>query len=170
MTTKLKTKQAPAFPTPGHDHHGCAAAALKKADELCQASGKKLTAIRRQVLREVWGSHAPIGAYDILAALNKEGGRTAPMAVYRALEFLMENGLVHRIASLNAFVGCAHPDRDHAAGFLICRECGCAAELESESVSKALGAELTARGFTVDSQVIELSGTCPHCSAGQKHA
>lgn len=168
MAAKLKAAQA--FPAPDHDHQHCSAAALTKADVLCQAAGKKLTDIRRRVLEEVWGSHAPIGAYDILAKLNQGGGRTAPMAIYRALEFLMDNGLVHRIASLNAFVGCAHPDRDHAAGFLICRECGCAAELDGGSLSNALGSELTARGFTVDSQVIELSGTCPHCSTEQKHA
>lgn len=167
MTTKPKTSTPTTFPSPNHDHRHCAVAALEKADALCQATGKKLTDIRKQVLREVWGSHAPVGAYDILAALNKDGGRTAPMAVYRALEFLMENGLVHRVASLNAFVGCAHPDRDHAAGFLICRECGSAAELDGKTLSKALDKELTARGFTVDSQVIELSGTCPHCRADQ---
>jgi Fur family transcriptional regulator, zinc uptake regulator len=168
MAAKLKAAQA--FPAPDHDHRRCSAAALTKADVLCRTAGKKLTDIRRRVLTEVWGSHAPIGAYDILAKLNRGGGRTAPMAIYRALEFLLNNGLVHRIASLNAFVGCAHPDRDHAAGFLICRECGCAAELDSESLNNALGTELTARGFTVDSQVIELSGTCPHCNGEQKHA
>ena len=114
----------------------------------------------------VWESHAPIGAYDILAKLNRGGGRTAPIAVYRTLEFLMENGLVHRIASLNAFVGCAQAGHDHVAGFLICHECGAAAEMDSETLSQALDSELAARGFVVDSQVVELSGTCPHCCAG----
>jgi Fur family zinc uptake transcriptional regulator len=168
--TKPKKNASLIFPAPGHDHRHCATAALKKADVLCQALGKKLTDIRKRVLKEVWGSHAPVGAYDILAKLNEDGGRIAPMAVYRALEFLMENGLVHRVTSLNAFVGCAHPDRKHAAGFLICRECGSAAELDGETLSKALNEELTARGFSVDSQVIELSGTCPHCSVEKKHA
>ena len=158
-----------AFPAPGHNHDRCAANALTKAEDICRVSGKRLTDTRRRVLESVWESHAPIGAYDSLAKLNGGGGRTAPMAVYRALEFLMENGLVHRIASQNAFVGCARPETDHAAGFLICRECGTTAELDSQSLSDALKSAVAARGFTVDKQVLELSGTCPHCG-GRQHA
>ena len=169
MVQRNKKRANPAFPEPGHDHDHCANAALMKAEVLCRASGKKLTDTRRRVLEVVWQSHAPIGAYDILAKLNESGGRTAPMAVYRALEFLMENGLVHRIASLNAFVGCAHPGPDHAAGFLICRECGSTAELDSEALNEALGSAVAGRGFIVDSQVVELSGTCPHCANGQNN-
>ena len=152
-----------AFPAPNHNHDRCTRTAMKKAEAVCRAGGKRLTEIRKRVLEAVWESHAPIGAYDILAKLNKGDGRIAPMAVYRALEFLMENGLVHRIASLNAFVGCTHPDTEHAAGFLICRECGCTAELDSDSLNDALDTAVAARGFKVDKQVLELSGTCPHC-------
>ncbi len=164
-----KTPEKPAFPDPGHDHGPCATAALMKAEILCRATGKKLTQIRRRVLEAVWESHAPIGAYDILAKLNGGGGRTAPIMVYRALDFLMDNGLVHRIASLNAFVGCAHPGDDHAAGFLICRECGSTAEMDSETLNDALDSAVAARGFVVDSQVVELRGLCPHCNEGQSH-
>ena len=154
----------PAFPKPGHNHARCAADALRKAESVCAARGSRLTEVRRRVLEAVWQSHVPVGAYEILGNLNADGGRNAPMAVYRALEFLMDNGLVHRLASLNAYIGCAHMgDAAHAAQFLICRTCGTTAELESAPLKRALGQAVAERGFTVDSQVVEISGVCPNC-------
>ncbi len=162
MTAKPPTH---AFPKPGHNHARCSADALKKAEAVCARNKTRLTDIRRAVLELVWQSHVPVGAYDILSQLNAKGGRTAPMAVYRALEFLMENGLVHRLASLNAYIGCVHMGEDHhAAQFLICRACGTAAELESAPLKRALTQAVAERGFTIDSQIVEISGFCPHCS------
>jgi Fur family zinc uptake transcriptional regulator len=158
--------QAHAFPKPGHNHARCTADALRKAEAVCAARKTRLTEIRREVLETVWQSHVPVGAYDILSHLNEGGGKTAPMAVYRALDFLMENGLVHRIASLNAFIGCAHMGEEHhAAQFLICHTCGITAELESAPLKRALTQAVSERGFTIDSQIVEISGTCPHCQA-----
>ena len=151
------------FPMPQHDHRHCAADALRTAEDVCRARRSRLTEIRKQVLKTVWSSHTPIGAYDILSRLNARGGKAAPMAIYRALDFLMENGLVHRIASLNAFVGCAHPGEPHAGHFLICRDCGNVAELDNLDVKRALIKAVAARGFTIDSEVIEIRGRCPHC-------
>lgn len=170
---RKSTPGTPEFPRPGHDHARCAAEALRKAETVCEARKTRLTNIRRQVLELVWQSHVPVGAYDILSQLNAggkkpfaRGGRTAPISVYRALEFLMDNGLVHRIASLNAFIGCAHMGEEpHAAQFLICRACGTTAELESAPLKRALTQAVATRGFTVDSQIVEISGMCPHCRA-----
>lgn len=153
------------FPTPGHDHGACATRALAAAEKLCQTRGARLTAVRRKVLSLVWQSHAPVGAYDLLARLNQGGGKVAPIAVYRALDFLMAQGLVHRLASINAFMGCAHIGHDHAAQFLICKGCGCAAELESPALRKALVRAVAGRGFTIDREIVEISGLCPHCKA-----
>jgi len=170
------------FPKPGHNHARCAADALRRAETICAARKTRLTEIRRDVLEIVWQSHVPIGAYDILSRLNKGGGgrppsntsrarraregRIAPMAVYRALEFLMDQGLVHRLASLNAFIGCVHAGEDpHTAQFLICSSCGTTAELESAPLKRALAQAVSERGFTIDSQIVEISGVCPHCSA-----
>ncbi len=161
---KRKTPDAPAFPKPGHNHAHCATEALRQAEAICAARKSKLTDIRRRVLEAVWKSHVPVGAYDILSQFNAGGGRVAPMAVYRALEFLMDNALVHRIASLNAYTGCAHMGAGHhAAQFLICRSCGTTAELESAPLNRALTQAVAARGFTIDSQIVEISGVCPHC-------
>src|SRR3546814_13619005 len=94
-----------------HDHDHCVSHALAEADSLCARQGVRLTALRKRVLELVWQSHKPLGAYDILAQLTEQDGRrAAPPTVYRALDFLLENGLVHRIASLNAFIGCNHPE------------------------------------------------------------
>ena len=151
-----------AFPQPGHNHARCTSDALRRAEAVCASRKVRLTEIRRRVLEAVWQSHVPVGAYDILSQLNAGGGRTAPMQIYRALEFLMDNGLVHRIASLNAYVGCVHAGHDHAAQFLICKGCGTAAELQSPALRRALAKAVSGRGFTVDQQIVEISGFCSH--------
>jgi len=94
------------IPDVAHDHASCVAAAVATAEKLCQERGLRFTSIRCRVLELVWGSHKPIGAYDILEVLGKESESAAPPTVYRALEFLIEAGLVHRLDSLNAFIGC----------------------------------------------------------------
>ena len=128
---------------------------------MCAARKLRFTAIRRAVLKAVWQSHSPVGAYDILAKLNAKGAKHAPMVVYRALDFLLENGLVHRIASQNAFIGCTHPGVEHDSQLLICRRCGTVAEIDSVPVAHALKA--AAPGFTIEQRTIEISGVCPHC-------
>ena len=109
-------------------------------------------------------SHKPLGAYDILAVLSEQDGRrAAPPTVYRALDFLLENGLVHRIASLNAFMGCSHPEHAHQGQFLICRNCHAAIELEQKSISDAIIHSARDVGFTVETQTVEVVGLCSGC-------
>ena len=147
-----------------HDHSHCVHSALAEADALCVSQGLRLTALRRRVLELVWQSHKPLGAYDILAVLSEQDGRrAAPPTVYRALDFLLENGLVHRIASLNAFMGCSHPGHVHQGQFLICRECHVALELEQSSISDAIVASAKNVGFTVETQTVEVVGLCASC-------
>lgn len=147
-----------------HDHSHCVHSALAEADALCVHQGLRLTALRRRVLELVWQSHKPLGAYDILAVLSEQDGRrAAPPTVYRALDFLLENGLVHRIASLNAFMGCSHPEHVHQGQFLICRECHVALELEQSSISDAIVASAKDVGFTVETQTVEVVGLCASC-------
>jgi Fur family zinc uptake transcriptional regulator len=140
--------------------------ALAEADALCARKGLRLTALRRRVLELVWQSHKPLGAYDILAVLSEEDGRrAAPPTVYRALDFLLENGLVHRIASLNAFTGCNHPTHAHQGQFLICRECHAAIELQHPVISEAVIAAAAEVGFQVEGQTVEVIGVCAGCKA-----
>ncbi len=147
-----------------HDHSHCVHSALAEADVLCARKGLRLTALRRRVLELVWQSHKPLGAYDILAVLSEQDGRrAAPPTVYRALDFLLENSLVHRIASLNAFIGCSHPEHAHQGQFLICRECHVAIELEQTSISNAIVASAKDVGFSVEAQTVEVVGLCGNC-------
>jgi Fur family zinc uptake transcriptional regulator len=149
-----------------HDHSHCVHTALTEADALCAQKGLRLTALRRRVLELVWQSHKPLGAYDILGVLSEEDGRrAAPPTVYRALDFLLENGLVHRIASLNAFTGCNHPTHVHQGQFLICRECHAAIELQHPAISDAVVSAAAEVGFAVEGQTVEIVGICSGCKA-----
>ncbi len=161
---RTNKKSASVFPTPHHDHKACSAQALSRAEEVCDAQDARLTEIRKSVLKAIWLSHRPVGAYDLLKILGRDVDRLAPTTVYRAIDFLMEQGLVHRLASLNAYVGCSHPGADHAPQFLICNDCGTAAEFDQNEAGKLLVKAAAASGFRVRSQVIELAGTCVHCS------
>jgi len=147
-----------------HDHTRCVSHALAEADTLCARAGVRLTELRKRVLELVWQSHKPLGAYDILAVLSEQDGRrAAPPTVYRALDFLLENGLVHRIASLNAFVGCNHPEQPHQGQFLICRTCHAAIELEQAEVSQAIDEAARSVNFSVEAQTVEVVGLCATC-------
>ena len=155
--------QAPLASRP-HDHSHCVSHALAEAESICTRQGLRLTTLRKRVLELVWASHKPLGAYDILGVLSDEDGRrAAPPTVYRALDFLLENGLVHRIASLNAFVGCSHPEHAHQGQFLICRGCHAAIELEQVAISDAIISGAAGVGFAVESQTVEVVGLCAGC-------
>ena len=147
-----------------HDHTHCVSHALSTAETLCEQRGLRLTALRKRVLELIWTSHKPLGAYDILGVLSEiDGRRAAPPTVYRALDFLQEHGLAHRIASLNAFVGCNHPGEAHPGQFLICRNCHAAVELQQESIDAALKASADNIGFSIEGQTVEITGLCAHC-------
>jgi Fur family transcriptional regulator, zinc uptake regulator len=152
------------FPAPDHDHERCSSDAMALAEALCAKRGQRLTPIRRKVLAALLASHKPLGAYEIIDRLAPRGPRPAPITAYRALEFLRENGLVHRIESRNAFIACVHT---HAAGdlvvFLICERCGTVGEASSADVAATLTSAARAAGFTPKSPVIEISGICTHC-------
>jgi Fur family transcriptional regulator, zinc uptake regulator len=158
------------FPRTGHNHDRCVATALAAAEAVCERSGERLTPLRRQVLELVWGSHKPVGAYAMLDKLKSGGRGAAPPTVYRALEFLLACGLIHRIESLNAYVGCNHPGENHVTQFLICRSCGTAAELDDHRLGEAIGRSAAEHGFNIVSRVIELSGVCSRCKTREEAA
>ena len=153
----------PCFPAKGHDHQGCIDRALDRAADISAARGARLTLLRRRVLKLIWGGHRPIGAYEILAALKREHRAAVPPTVYRALDFLLEHGLVHRIEHLNAYVGCAFPEVLHGGQFLVCRSCGLAAEINDGRIDAAIRHGAGAAGFMVGRPTIEVEGLCPHC-------
>jgi len=161
-----KSHARAAFPTPGHDHDRCASEAIAHAEAICAARKERLTPIRRRVLEALLASHQPLGAYELIDRLAKRGARPAPITIYRALDFLREQGLVHRIESRNAFIACVH---NHASTdpvvFLICEKCGTVGEAASAAVADTIKTASRAAGFTPKTPVIEISGICAHCKA-----
>lgn len=144
-----------------HDHHACIATALEVAEAQCRENKLQFTPVRRRVLEILLSEHRALGAYDILDILAKEGSRRQPPVAYRALEFLVAQGLVHRIEGLNAYVACAFPGDDHAPAFMICSDCNAVAEAQGDS--RALQAQAKAAGFAMANAVVEVQGTCPTC-------
>lgn len=154
-----------ALPYRPHNHTACVQQALADAREICQSQQARLTPTRERVLELIWQSHKPLGAYDLLAALAEDGHNAAPPTVYRALDFLLQHGLVHRIASLNAFIGCTHAGQNHTSVFLICRHCRNALELAAPEVELAVQQAAAAQAFTPEDTTIEIAGQCPTCKA-----
>jgi Fur family transcriptional regulator, zinc uptake regulator len=139
------------------------AARLAHADALAAERGVALTPLRRQVYAAILASDRPAGAYDLLAALEPQRGRVPPTTVYRALDFLVEHGFVHRIESRNAFVACCELDHPHQSQFLICETCGETVEIPGGELAEQLSNSAPAHGFEVHRQVVELSGLCAAC-------
>ncbi len=154
----------PIFHDPDHDHGRCTADALAHAEALCAGSGQRLTPMRRRVLEVLLEKHKPLGAYEIIEHAVTEGPRPAPITIYRALDFLREQGLVHRIESRNAFVACVRPhDHGDMVVFLICERCGTVGEASSSAMADQLRKAAGAAGFTPKTPVIEIGGICAHC-------
>lgn len=146
-----------------HDHDRCVDQALVRAADLCTRRGARLTMLRRRVLELVWQGHSAVKAYDLLHALGREDGAAKPPTVYRALDFLIAHGLVHRLESVNAYVGCPEPDGRHEGQFLICDACGAVREFRAPRVEQAIAGEAAGFGFALARQTVEARGTCRSC-------
>ncbi len=147
-----------------HHHHDDLPTQLARADAICAARGAQLTPLRRQVLELVLAAEQPIGAYALLEQLKTTRGPAAPPTIYRALDFLLENGLVHRIESLNAFTACIDAGHAHAHQFLICRSCGQAQEVTDRGVASALESAARSAGFLPERMTVEIAGLCGRCA------
>jgi len=145
-------------------HTHCISDAISNGERICAENGLKFTAIRRKVLELVWQSHKPVKAYDILKKLPKGEGAPMPPTVYRALDFLLSNGLIHKINTLNAFVGCSHPGPNNQCYFLICSHCDEVTECCTSKLGNAIGRSAKDNAFTTESVSLEIQGKCQACS------
>lgn len=148
-----------------HDHDVCVDEAMNVARALCEERAVALTPIREKVLQIVWRSHKPVGAYEVLDELSRTHKAARPPTVYRALDFLMAEGLIHKIESLNAYLGCVEAGAPHTSQFLICRKCGTAEEIVDPKLDKALDAAARHVRFIVEHKVVEIAGLCAPCAA-----
>jgi Fur family zinc uptake transcriptional regulator len=147
-----------------HDHGRCTAELMARAERTCGRQGARLTGQRRDVLACVAESHAAAGAYDIIERMAARGPRPAPITIYRALDFLMARGLIHKIESRNAYVACTHAHEGAPAALLVCTDCGTVAELDSPEAADLLRQGARDKGFSPTRLVIELAGFCAACS------
>ena len=154
---------APAFRTARHDHRHCIATAMARAEQICRRKGIRFTRIRRRVLELIWAGHRPVSAYTLLQQLRREKHNAEPPTVYRALDFLLENCLAHKIESLNAYVGCALPQRRHIGQFLICNHCNQVAELDDAELQRIIETKASRAGLEAMRQTVEITGRCSHC-------
>lgn len=152
--------------TDPHHHVHDAQGFVEAVQAACQARGLRLTAIRERVLRLIADAGQPIKAYDLLEQMRDGvgAGSAAPPTVYRALEFLLANGFIHKLESINAFIACHHPSAEqHSVPFLICDTCQSAVELEDETIAHTLTQRAQGLGFAPRAQVLEVHGICADC-------
>ena len=148
-----------------HDHARCIARALARVDATCAEEGLQMTPVRRRVLQILLEQHRALGAYEILDRLRAEGLGSQPPVVYRALDFLIRAGFVHRIETLNAFVACTEGAAGHVPAFLICRQCRRVIETPAEPAIGQLERAAQGAGFQIESAVREAGGRCADCRA-----
>ncbi|MCE7033256.1 transcriptional repressor [Lysobacter sp. GX 14042] len=153
--------------TDPHHHVEDADAYVHEVERACRARGLRLTPIRAQALRLIADAGGPVKAYELLDRMKQTHESAAPPTVYRALEFLFENGFIHKLASINSFVACHHPGAEaHAVPFLICDRCQRAVELEDQDVVATLESRARAHGFIPRAQTLEVHGLCATCASG----
>lgn len=146
-----------------HNHAQCLHEAMATAARLCQERGVQLTPIRQQILALIWSDHKAVKAYDLLDRIKPLQSGAKPATVYRALDFLIEQGLIHRIESLNAFIGCTCPDHQHELLLLICKQCNEVEERSAPDVMRSLTAEIKHANFIAQNKAIEIHGVCNKC-------
>jgi Fur family transcriptional regulator, zinc uptake regulator len=164
MATPVK-RAAPIKADASHDHGRCVVAAIGRAAKAFDDKGMKLTPLRRQVFEEIASSHDAVGAYDVLDRLvRKTGERMAPVSVYRAIDALLEAGVVHRLESRNAFFAChtPHSGKRHIA--LVCEACGRVQEIDGTAVFAAIDQAVTPIAFVARTTVVEVVGHCHPCA------
>ncbi len=145
------------------EHDACTERALQWAEQICQEQGLRFTTLRRRVLEIIWADHAPTKAYDILAQLEQEHASAKPPTVYRALHFLLEHKLIHKLDSQNAYVGCSHPLEHEACYFLICKRCHVVVECCGRALDQAISDSAIAHNFSRQKTTLEISGECEAC-------
>ena len=165
-----KTNVLREFTAENHRHSTCVAEALNAAEQTCRKQGHRLTPTRRRVLELVWDSHALVKAYDLLEVLRQEKKGAAPPTVYRALDFLQQQGFVHKIASLNAYIGCGAPGHEGSGQILICQSCSEVAEMDDPEIIELIAIKSRKLGFAITSQIIEVEGLCSGCRTGGRKA
>lgn len=145
-------------------------ARLDQAAQICAGNGARLTELRRRVLGLILEASGPLTAYQLLDRLRETRKSAVPPTVYRSLDFLMDQRLIHKLERLNAFVPCIGTSHPHDAQFLICSRCGTVAEIDDRAAANALEDAAGREGFHPRHTIIEIEGTCAACFGTQNPA
>ena len=137
---------------------------MKNIEEYCKAKNLKLTPVRQKVFQLLVKEKSGLGAYRILDLLREAGFNSQPPVAYRALDFLVEHGFVHKIESQNSFVACSDPGEHHSPIFMICKKCDSVSEATASVPASDLSEALMATGFQVEQTIIEAEGVCSTCA------
>ncbi|HKZ96490.1 MAG TPA: Fur family transcriptional regulator [Hyphomicrobiaceae bacterium] len=158
------------FPAPEKSDSRRFAKLVDRANQALVDKNLRFTKLRQMVFEEIAATHASIGAYDVLARLAEKGTRVAPISIYRAIDALLQAGVIHRLESKNAFFACRRAD--HAKGrrplFLSCETCGAVGEIDGQHIFDLIGEAARGAKFTPRVKFVEVSGICPRCAAAQK--
>jgi len=146
-----------------HDHRRCKRSAMRAVVGLCEDRRIRLTPVRERTLEILLESHNALGAYEVLEKLAAAGFGEKPPVVYRALGFLMDQGFVHKLEKLNAYVACVEPSVCSHPCLMVCKLCGRVAEQSVPGARKQLTAAANQLGFSTAAAVMELSGVCNQC-------
>ena len=146
-----------------HHQHDDAKSFVMAVEHASEERGLRLTPLRKEVLELVAAAGKPVKAYDLLDLLRVKHGNAAPTTVYRALDFLLEHGFIHKLESVNAFVSCHHPAESHQVPFLICDICSSAQEVCDPRVAELIEAQAKSFGFRPQAQTLEVHGICRRC-------
>lgn len=160
------------FPAPGQQNGKRLIQAVERAGRLFEQRNLRFTRLRQQVFEEIASIHTSIGAYEILDRLAAKGVRLAPISVYRAIDALMDAGVIHRLESKNAFFACRRPEHGFEKGkrplVLACESCGAVAEVDSGRIFETISEMAEAAKFVPRVKFVEVSGLCPRCAGSKK--
>ncbi|MDX2309017.1 MAG: transcriptional repressor [Hyphomicrobium sp.] len=157
-----------AFPGPDNQALKKLTQTVYRAEKVFVDKGMRFTKLRQQVFEEIAATYASIGAYDILARLAEKGTRVAPISVYRAIDALLEAGVIHRLESRNAFFACRRTDhtvKGRRPIFLCCETCGAVGEVDGQPIFDMIDETARGAGFTPRVKFVEVAGACPRCAA-----
>lgn len=167
QSTKMRTSAQP-FGGSGQRQGRSLERAVRKAGEAFEEHNLRFTKLRQQVFGEIAATHASIGAYEILEKLAAKGTRLAPISVYRAIDALIEAGVIHRLESKNAYFACRRLDHDFEKSgrplVLACESCGTVAEVDSKGIFETIDSVAEEVSFKPRVRFVEVSGLCPKCA------
>ncbi len=144
-------------------HHECIDSAIRVAESICLERRLQFTPLRRSVFKLIWQSHSPLKAYDILDQLQKKDSSAKPITIYRTLDFLIENRMIHKIESQNTYFGCSHPRESHNCYFTICSKCNVVSEGCTNNFLTPIYDDLKKEKFLVKHITFEIHGVCKNC-------